>query len=84
MLKNLLHHSSLVRGQIGSALGPTDGGWLCNQLPDRLGSLIQLRNSAAHGGRSSREAVSAARDEVLGIGGEGLITRIATVKERFG
>ena len=51
-------------------------------IPDRLAALVAMRNPAAHGERASRESVSAAREEVLGIGAEGLVPHLARVRLR--
>lgn len=81
-LRKLLRHEATIRTQMKKALSHESALWMCEAVPDRLSLLAELRNPSAHGGRASREAISDLRDEVLGIGTEGLITKLATVKER--
>lgn len=82
VLRKLLQHSEVVKRALQRVL-PPDVAWLTIALPDGLSALVELRNPAAHGERASREAVSAVRDEVLGVGGEGLMVRLAVVKARL-
>jgi hypothetical protein len=81
-LKNLLQHNETVRGNIRRQM-PQDAAWLLDALPAQLAGLVELRNPAAHGGRAGREAVSDARGEVLGVGGEGVVVRVADVRGRI-
>jgi hypothetical protein len=81
-LRNLLQRNDAVRGGI-RRLAPGNAEWLLS-LPERLAGLADLRNPAAHHGRAMREAVSDAREEVLGIGCRGLLVEIAEAKARAG
>lgn len=81
MLKNLLQRNDIVRGALRRQL-PGDAAWLLDALPAQLAGLVGLRNPAAHGGRASREAVSDVREEVLGVGMEGVIARLGRVRNR--
>jgi hypothetical protein len=81
-LKNLLQRNDIVRGAIRRQL-PGDAAWLLDALPSQLAGLVELRNPAAHGDRASREAVSDAREEVLGVGVKGLVVQITAFKSKF-
>ena len=80
-LRTLLQHNDTVQRGIRGAL-PHDHSWLIGQLPYQLASLGDLRNPAAHSGSVGREGVISMREEVLGIGGEGILVRIARGKMR--
>ncbi|MGH7468997.1 MAG: hypothetical protein ACRENP_13665 [Longimicrobiales bacterium] len=43
---------------------------------------MQQRNPAAHSSKLSRKDATQLREQVIGIGGEGLITRLARTKLR--
>jgi hypothetical protein len=49
-----------------------------------LDKLIDLRNPAAHSGATDRKAVMQRREEILGIGCEGLLPKLLRVKARGG
>jgi len=80
-LRHLLEHEdrlgAILRGRL-----PQDGSWLVGELPDRLRVLEDLRNPAAHSASARREQVASAREQILGIGQEGLIVRLARAKMR--
>jgi len=59
-----------------------DHVWILGELPHALRRIVELRNPAAHSGASTRDAVGLRRREILGIGLEGTIPRIARVKMR--
>jgi len=59
-----------------------DHTWILGELPHCLKRVLDLRNPAAHTRASSRAAVEVRRREILGIGLEGAIPRIARVKMR--
>lgn len=82
-LRNVLERSAETAAVVRSALPKPDGDWLLGMLPRQLGPLIDLRNPAAHGGSTSRESVLARREEILGIGHEGLVVRLARTKLRL-
>ena len=54
------------------------------ELPHCLRRITGIRNPAAHILASTREGVSMGRSEVLGIGCEGLVVRLARVRLRVG
>ncbi|MGW8267526.1 MAG: hypothetical protein ACWGSQ_14260 [Longimicrobiales bacterium] len=59
-----------------------DHGWILGELPHCLRRIVDLRNPAAHSTSSTRDAVGTRRREVLGIGLEGVVPRLARVKLR--
>jgi hypothetical protein len=59
-----------------------DHAWLLGELPHSLRRVLDLRNPAAHSRTATRDAVGTRRREILGIGLEGAIPRIARVKMR--
>ena len=77
-LRHLLEDDTVGRA-VRSVL-PQHGGWLTGVLPTRLEVLADLRNAAAHSASTAREQVSEAREEILGIGWEGLIVQIIRAK----
>ncbi|MBA2245749.1 MAG: hypothetical protein H0W11_12390, partial [Gemmatimonadetes bacterium] len=80
-LRNLLQHNEVVQRAVRAAL-QHDHAWLLGQLPYQLTRLADLRNPAAHSGSVGREAAVALRDEVVGVGGEGVVVRIARARMR--
>lgn len=82
-LRVLLEHEDVVIRVLRNTLAQ-DGGWLVSEVPYRLRALEDLRNPAAHSEAAWRDQVSAAREEILGIGQEGLIPRLARAKLRAG
>jgi hypothetical protein len=59
-----------------------DYAWLLGEVPHALRRVVDLRNPVAHSRTASRDAVGQRRREILGIGFEGVIPRIARVKLR--
>ena len=59
-----------------------DHAWILGELPHCLRRIVEIRNPAAHSGSATRDAVGQRRREILGIGVEGTIPRIARVKLR--
>jgi hypothetical protein len=80
-LRVLLEHEDVVIRALRSALAH-DGSWLVGEVPCRLRALEDLRNPAAHSETAWRDQVSFAREEIVGIGQEGLIGRVARAKMR--
>ena len=70
-----------VRRAMRAAL-PQNGNWLTGVLPTRLELLADLRNAAAHSASTAPEQVTDAREEILGIGQDGLIPQIARARLR--
>ena len=54
-----------------------DGRWVSVDLPHILTRVARLRNPAAHGQRVVRPDVQRLRRELLGIGCEGVVVRLA-------
>jgi hypothetical protein len=80
-LRRLLEEEEVVRKGVRTTM-PGSFEWFLNALPHELAALADLRNPAAHAGRVGAEAAGSMREEVLGIGCEGLIVKLARVKER--
>jgi hypothetical protein len=60
-----------------------DGAWLTNECAVALDAFAsEARNRAAHGETVPREVVLRWRDRLLGVGCEGLLVRLATVRRR--
>jgi hypothetical protein len=81
VMARLLGDDETVRRGLRVAF-PHDFAWMAEELPRRLEDIAALRNPAAHGALLGREPVEAVRDEVLGIGAEGLIVRLARIGRR--
>jgi hypothetical protein len=63
---------------------PQDWRWLCGELPHHLVRVLAARNEGAHSRAHSRETVQPLRNQLLGIGCEGLLVRIARARVRAG
>ena len=83
VLLTLLRHDDIVKRALPTAL-QHDAKWLLGELPAQLESLAARRNPAAHSALLDRERAVQLREQVLGIGGEGLIVRLARAKLRGG
>jgi hypothetical protein len=59
-----------------------DWKWLEGELPAHLDPVVEVRNPAAHSGTVSRDQAATIREQVLGIGCEGLIVQLARVRMR--
>jgi hypothetical protein len=81
-LRSLLERSTDTAAVVRAGLARPDADWLLGTLPRQLARLVELRNPAAHSHAAARETVLGAREEIVGIGHEGLIVRIARVKLR--
>lgn len=81
VLRQLLLHDGVTRGALSRAL-PNDHRWMTDQLARELERLMDLRNPAAHGAEADRKALLKRREEVLGIGCEGLLAKLLRVKAR--
>jgi hypothetical protein len=60
-----------------------DADFILGELSSYLGQIAQWRNPAAHSHKLTREECLRLRDRVMGIGGEGMINRIALAKMRL-
>lgn len=67
---------------LGAAFSHADAGWLRGTAPRELKGLLELRNPAAHSEAVSRERVEQVRAQVMGIGCEGILVRLARAKTR--
>ncbi len=81
VIRTLLLKDDVVRRTLPLAL-QHDAKWLLGELPPALELLVNLRNPGAHSEVLGRDAVTKARDGVLGVGCEGLIVRIARARMR--
>jgi hypothetical protein len=63
---------------------PRDASFFLSELPLRLGAIRDLRNPAAHRERVSLARTAALRDEILGIGQDGLVAWLARLEPRKG
>jgi hypothetical protein len=61
---------------------PHDHGWVLGELPHALKRIVEIRNPAAHARKTTRDTLMLRRAEIMGIGCEGLIVRLARVKLR--
>ncbi len=75
----LLQNDDVGRA-IGGAFSHADAGWLRSRAPLELEGIRELRNPAAHSQAVDRERAERIRAQVLGIGCEGLLVRIARAK----
>jgi len=77
-LKLLLEKEQIVRSHLEPAIG-YDARWLLRELPGRIGPLVKRRNPGAHSEVIPGEVAARVREDVLGIGQEGLLVRIAQI-----
>ncbi len=80
-LRHLLEREETVRGALRTGL-PQDWTWIEGVLPHQLEPVLELRNPAAHSRSVRREEMGRWRQDLLGIGCEGLLVRIARAKLR--
>jgi len=80
-LKLLLEKEETVRANLEPALG-YEARWLLGELPSRIGPLVERRNPGAHSAVLGRDVAVGVREQILGIGQEGLVARIARGKMR--
>jgi hypothetical protein len=79
---HLLEHDTAVARALGAAFSHADAGWLRGTAPRELRGLLELRNPAAHSEAVSRERVEQVRAQVMGVGCEGILVRLARAKGR--
>ena len=77
----LLRRDEIVMRALPQAL-PHDAKWLLGELPPQLESLAELRNPAAHSALLDRDRAVRLREQVMGIGCEGLVVRLARARLR--
>lgn len=59
----------------------TDGSWFTGDLAITIdGFADEARNPVAHGEPVARDVVLRWRDRLLGVGGEGIVARLARIK----
>ena len=80
-MKVLLERDEIVKKNVQSAY-QNDHQLLLGMLPHQLVLLAELRNPAAHSSVSAQQHVSMLRDDVLGIGKEGLVAQLVRSKLR--
>jgi hypothetical protein len=76
----LLEKDAIVARALGGTFSSADAGWLRSNAPRELRGIVELRNPAAHSGSVSREQVERMRAQVMGLGCEGALVRIAKAK----
>jgi hypothetical protein len=74
-------HNEKVQKTLRTVLSH-DWRWIEGELPHQLEPILELRNPAAHDSPVTREEMGRWRQEILGIGCEGLLVRIARAKLR--
>lgn len=77
---NALEHNEDVRRGIRATFSQSDAKFLLGEAVHHLTPIARLRNPAAHSARLSRAEAGKLRDQILGIGQDGLICRIARLK----
>ncbi len=80
----LLERDATVARALGSVFSAADAGWLRSGAPLELRGLLDLRNPAAHSEAIGRERAERVRSQVIGIGCEGVLVRVARAKGRAG
>lgn len=80
-MATLLERDPLVRQGIRDTF-PSHREWILGSLPPQLTALAGLRNPAAHSQSVARKSVMQLREEILGIGYEGLIVQMARARQR--
>lgn len=80
-LQRLLEREEIVRKGLETVLSH-DWRWLEGELPHLLEPLRDLRNPAAHSAAVTRAQIGRWRQEILGIGCEGLLVRVVRAKLR--
>ena len=73
-------HNEDVRRGLKAKLTPSDAAFILGEAVAHLAPIAGLRNPAAHSSHVTRAEVSKLREQVLGVGQDGLICRIARVK----
>jgi hypothetical protein len=90
---DLAAHRSLTLGELARVLGGErelreglagvmDGRWFRESFPSVLDALAEVRNQAAHGGTTSRDAATHWRNRLVGVGCEGDLVALARTRVR--
>jgi len=89
---DLLDHGLLTLGELIRVLNSEaklrqalatrlrDGSWFVNDFARAVGDWPDLRNRAAHSGSIDRQAAVTWRNELVGVGSEGVLPRLARVR----
>ena len=77
---HLLENDDIVGRALAGAFSTADAGWLRSNAPRELRGIVDLRNPAAHSEAVRRERVEKVRAQVMGVGCEGALVRIAKAK----
>jgi hypothetical protein len=77
---NALEHNEDVRRGVRATFSHSDAQFLLGEAVHHLAPIAKLRNPAAHSARLSRAEAGKLREQILGIGRDGLICRIARLK----
>ena len=80
-IRHVLEHSDILQAGVKKAM-PHDHSWLLGVLPRELEPILELRNAGAHSETTSALSLQRARRNVLGIGSEGLLSRIVRTRLR--
>lgn len=80
-IRHLVGREAIVRSALRTGL-PHDWSWIEGVLPHELEPVLELRNPAAHSRTVRREEIGRWRQNLLGIGCEGLLVRIVRAKLR--
>jgi hypothetical protein len=82
-LRQLAHVLATER-DVASALGAvlSDARWLTGQLPSILDAFAEVRNPAAHASRVDRALATTWRDQLLGVGCQGVFVELAQIRHR--
>jgi len=80
----LLQKADGVGRALRSTLSSADGQWVTGVLPRQLDKLRELRNPAAHSARIDAADLGSIREELLGVGQEGVIPRLVRARLRAG
>jgi hypothetical protein len=83
-LLHLLEKTDGVGKALRATLSSADGQWVTGVLPRRLDKLREIRNPAAHSESIDAADLSSIREELLGVGQEGLIPRLVRARLRAG
>lgn len=75
----LLEKKPVIEKGVRRAFSTAESGWIPGELPHALRRIVEIRNPAAHGKKTSKDEASARRAEILGIGQEGVVVRMGRV-----